>query len=229
MSKYKLLIFDMGGTIVRPVLLNKCLKMTFLTDCVNESLTYEQIDSITNYFNNLRNEIHANHDRKFEISIKKLLETTFNRFDLTPRKTIEEIEQLVVFANTNFYQPENSDRLLDYVIQSSTQVCILSNSDVSAQLLLQILNKLYPLVNFSKVYSSADLMYRKPSIEMLKKVLEDFNLTPQECCIIGNGEEDINVANSFGINCFLVGNKKISKTLQYNSISNLNDLLRYII
>lgn len=228
MSKYKLLIFDMGGTIVKPVLLNKCLNMTFLTDCINESLTYEQIDTITNFFNRLRNEIHANHDRKFEISIKNLLEITINRFNLTPRKTLDEIEQLVVFGNTNFYQPDESDKLLDYVIQSATQICVLSNSEVSSQLLLQILDKLYPLVNFSKVYSSADLMYRKPSTEMLKKILEDFNLIPEECCIIGNGEEDIMVANSFGMNCFLVGDKKISKDLKYNSILNLNDLLQYI-
>lgn len=229
MSKYKLLIFDMGGTIVKPVLLNKCLNMTLLTDCVNESLTYEQIDIITNYFNRLRNEIHANHDRKFEISIKEILEVTFNRFNLTPCKTFEEIEQLVVFSNTNFYQPEDSYTLWDYVIQSTTQICVLSNSEVSAQLLLQILNKLYPLVKFSKVYSSADLMYRKPSTEMLKKILEDFNLVPEDCCIVGNGEEDMIVANSFGMNCFLIGDKKINESLVYNSIPNLNALLQYII
>lgn len=228
MKKYKLLIFDMGGTIVKPVMLSKNLNMAFLIDCVKGPLTCEQIDQIGMFFNGLRDEIHRNHDRKFEISIKNLLVTTFNRFNLVPCKTIEEIEKMVVFGNTEFHRPADSDKLFDYLMRGNVNACIVSNSEVSSGLLFEIINDLYPSVDFSRVYSSADLMFRKPATEMVKKVLEDFHFSPQECCIIGNGEEDMAVANSFDMDCFLVGDKKINGALKYKSIQNLNELLQYI-
>ena len=228
MKKYKLLIFDMGGTVVKPITLRKCLNMTFLVDCVKESLSCEQVDKIEMFFNGLRDEIHRSHDRQFEISIINLLITTFNRFNLTPCKSVEEIEKMVVFDNTEFKQPANSDKLFDYLMREKSKTCIVSNSEVSSTLLLEILNKLYPSIDFSRVYSSADLMFRKPNTEMVKKVLEDFHLSALDCCMIGNGEEDIAVANSFDMDCYLVGDKKISEALKYKSVQNLDDLLQYI-
>ena len=228
MKKYKLLIFDLGGTIVKPVMLSKDINMAFLKDCVKEPLTGKQIDQIEIFFNSLRDEIHRNHDRQFEISIKNLLVTTFNRFNLAPCKKIEEIEKMVIFGNTEFYRPPDSTILFDYLMRGTVNTCIVSNSEVSSGLLFEIINGLYPSVDFSRIYSSADLMFRKPATEMVKKALEDFHFSPQECCIIGNGEEDMAVANSLDMDCFLVFYKKISGALKYKSIQNLNELLQYI-
>ena len=63
---------------------------------------------------------------------------------------------------------------------------------------------------FDRIYYSWQTGFIKPNLEAYKKILRDNNLQPKECLYFDDLKENIEVANSLGINSFLF--KGISQT-----------------
>ena len=68
-SKYQLLIFDMGGTLVKNTKLYDKIRCQFLYRTVKEKVTQKIIRDFEEYFHELRESIRSHEKRMFEFAI----------------------------------------------------------------------------------------------------------------------------------------------------------------
>ena len=229
-SKYQLLIFDMGGTLIKNTKLYDKIRCQFLYRTVKEKVTQKIIRDFEEYFHELRESIRSHEKRMFEFAICGILRSACIRFGLTPIVSYEEMELNLVFENIKFEIMPNSMKLFEYMKKSKYKVCVLSNSELTSKTLKTILRKTLPNWDCDEVFSSADLIYRKPSQEIFEVVLNKYMLKPQDCCMIGNHLTDVVPAGKMGMNCFLLSTEecKQDESLLYTIVPSLDSLIPYI-
>jgi len=71
----------------------------------------------------------------------------------------------------------------------------------------------YPkiLTYFDRLFFSHRIKSRKPDIEAFKTVLEYFRVEPDNCLFFDDQKENIDAANKFGINSFLVNSPSVEE------------------
>ena len=74
------------------------------------------------------------------------------------------------------------------------------NSNKPHDVLLMILEKLFPEGSFDKVYGQIDGIPHKPDPTLALKLAEEFLLEPEECLFVGDTSVDMKTAKSAGMN-----------------------------
>ena len=229
-KKYQLLIFDMGGTLLRNIKLYDNIKCNFLYHAVKEEITEKHIQKFESYFNELRENIRSQEKRIFEFTICGILRSACIRFGLTPNISYEEMEKYLVIENIRFEMIPNSMKLFQYINRSKYKVCVLSNSELTSTTLRYILRKTIPNWSCDEVFSSADLVYRKPSQQIFEIVLNKYSMMPRNCCMIGNHLSDVVPSSEMGIDSFLlkIDDSQQDETSLYTTIPDLDALIPYL-
>lgn len=95
----------------------------------------------------------------------------------------------------------NVPEILDHLMTKGYFLAILSNSIFSSGCLSKYLESFGLLHYFDKVYSSADLKFRKPSLVVFKRVCDDFEVEPSDAWFVGNNwEKDYIGSKNAGLN-----------------------------
>lgn len=130
-------------------------------------------------------------------------------------------------CNLNFY--EDAQELLSFLKSHNYPIAILTNGPIQAQK-----NKVKNLkiTDIPVFYAREDgVEYEKPHPQAFMKVLDFFNLSPNDCCMIGdNPQTDIHGAQQVGIVPILL-KRGYAKELQNNTqhVTNLKKIKELII
>ena|SRR3989344_6550986 len=108
-------------------------------------------------------------------------------------------------------------------LKKDTKITLLSNSTHNS---LNILYKKNLLRFFDKIYLSCDYGLTKPDIKFFKIILNDFNIDPKECMMVGDNEEvDIIPAKEIGIITVLLDREKVKSHIYSDfMINNLKEI-----
>lgn len=220
----------MGGTLIKNIKNCEKIKCQFLYHAVKEKITEKTIVDFEGYFNNLRENIRSQDKRIFEFTLCGMLRSACVRFGLTPIESYEEMEKRLVFENIKFEVFPNSLNLFEYIKASKYKTCVLSNSELTSETLRNILRKTIPSWDCGEVFSSADLIYRKPAQQIFEVVLNRYSLKPRSCCMVGNHLSDVVPASEIGMDSFLLQTHECQqeKSPLYTTISSLDALIKYI-
>lgn len=85
--------------------------------------------------------------------------------------------------------------------------------------------------NFSHVTTYENSRHCKPNLDYYKDILNQFNLIPEECLMVGNDVQEDMIASQLGMSVYLVTDCLINRNNTNISIfpnGNLIDLLKYI-
>ena len=124
------------------------------------------------------------------------------------------------------YLLDGAGDLLNYLYEQNCAIYLFSNSIFSGRSLRRYLNTFGIDQYFQKIYSSADIGFRKPSKESFNFVLTDIGVTnTKDVYYVGDSfEKDYLGALGFGITPILVASNKAIDGLCFE---NLNQLLNY--
>ena len=74
------------------------------------------------------------------------------------------------------------------------------NSNKPHDVLLMILDKLFPAGSFDKAYGQIDGIPHKPDPTLALRITEELNVKPEECLFVGDTSVDMTTAKSAGMN-----------------------------
>ena len=113
--------------------------------------------------------------------------------------------------------------LLEYLSHKHQEIYVLSNSLFSGNSLKACLKDFGIDKYIEKVYSSADIGFRKPSKEIFHYVLTDIGIShPEKVFFIGDSlEKDYIGAKESGLTPILFSSKTVTSDLEFHNISSL--------
>lgn len=80
---------------------------------------------------------------------------------------------------------------------------------------------------FNIVVSSLDVKYPKPHPESLFKILDFFDIEPEECVYIGDSRVDLEVCQAAGIPLIAYKNKGLKTTIHIENLQELKEVLEF--
>lgn len=118
--------------------------------------------------------------------------------------------------------------LLKYLYKNDHKIFILSNSIFSGVSLKTYLNYLGIGKYIEKVFTSADIGFRKPSKEAFTYIIHNLKITnPKKIYFIGDSlEKDFNGSKKAGFTPILIGKNKEATGLKFNNMCNLLQYLK---
>lgn len=222
----KIIIFDVGGTLIKGTWQDSILGYTYLYDevlDVKESL-YDYLDFVKGMFYIIKERDTCD----LEFNFKSFFNYLKDLYGLKTNKSFEEIEY--TFAR-KFYSPmlnDNVIELLEYLTNKKIPLYVLSNSMYSTNCVEKELEEVGIRKYFLQVISSGDHLVRKPSKEFFKLYLKKFDMMGYkvtDVCYIGNDPYfDITTPVKLGMKAVHISDKDV-KHDGYLEISNYLKLI----
>ena len=221
----KIIIFDVGGTIVSGKWQSFMKGYEYLyNEVLNVKETYEEyIEFVSNFFDIINQRDKCDLEFNFISLLNYLVDLYGLKIDLD----LYEIEY-------NFYKSyyeaalmPNIVLVLDYLKDKNIPLYVLSNSMYSTNAVKKELSDVGVLGYFEQVISSGDHVVRKPSSLLFKLYLKKFDMmgiSKEEVCYIGNDLYfDINTPVSLNMQAILISDKycKHEKYLEIDSYKTL--------
>lgn len=223
----KIIIFDVGGTLIKGTWQDSILGYTYLYDevlDVKESL-YDYLDFVKGMFYIIKERDTCD----LEFNFKSFFNYLKDLYGLKTNKSFEEIEY--TFAR-KFYSPmlnDNVIELLEYLKNKNIPLYVLSNSMYSTNCVEKELEEFGIRKYFLQVISSGDHLVRKPSPELFKLYLKKFEMmgiNVSDVCYIGNDPYfDITTPVKLGMKAVHISDKDV-KHDGYLEISNYLNLIK---
>lgn len=203
----KIVIFDLFDTLLIKVWFDYDKALNYLSDKYfgrEEELFRLAKEYREKYMSN-RNETHL------ETSFFSQLEFYENRFGTKLNVPYCDVEWETFSICREEKLADGAIQLLSYLKSRGYRLAILSNSIFSAATLKKYLDKFGLLSYFDEVVSSADIQYRKPSINAFNVVLEKLGVkASREIYFIGNkADKDYDGAKNAGLNPILIADRPL--------------------
>lgn len=181
--KYKLIVFDLDGTLVN--------SLTDLAIAVNEGLKKaglktHKIEKYQKFVGNGRENL-----------IDRAMGESFNdeRLRNIVKETFDTFYKAHCNDNTTSYK--GCEKLLFELKKSGVKTAVLSNKP--DEFVRGILNKIYPGYNFDSAWGKKPEYPVKPDPKALNAVLNELNINKLECLYIGDSEVDVLTAKNAGV------------------------------
>ena len=184
--KYKLIIFDLDGTIL-DTLDDLCDSVNFALK--KHSLPERSLTEVRAFVGN---------------GIRRLIDLS------VPEKTEKEVTDSVFECFRNHYKDHSCDKtcpydgitgLLEQIKDNGIQTAVVSNkADFAVKNLIdKYFNGLFPYAAGEK-----NGIPRKPSPEMVHNAINFFNISPEQALYVGDSEVDVITAKNSGIDSIIV-------------------------
>lgn len=227
----KIVIFDLFDTLLKKVWFDYDKALHYLSDkyfgCKEE--LFRLAKEYREKYMLSRNETHL------ETSFFSQLEYYENRLGIMLNVPYCDVEWEIFSICREEKLADGAIQLLSYLKSRGYRLAILSNSIFSATTLKKYLDKFGLSSYFDEVVSSADIQYRKPSINAFNAILKKLGAQPsREIYFIGNKvDKDYDGAREAGLNPILVTEHSLSKIkdifeqtyLYVNSVSERESLV----
>ena len=184
----KIVIFDLDGT-----LLNTLIDLTNSTNFALQSFGYPQktVEQVRDYVGN---------------GVVKLIERAIPDGLANPDfenclNLFKQDYKKNMYKNVRVY--DGISGLLAALKNMDIKISVVSNKfDLAVK---DLCNKLFPdLIDAAYGENEAEGIKKKPSPDMVLKVMNSFSLTKEECLYVGDSEVDIETAYNAGIDCVSV-------------------------
>ena len=207
----KIIIFDVGGTLVKGNWEDCLLGYLYL---YNEILDVkEPKEDYLKFIQDMFYVIKQRESCDLEFNFRSFFNYLKDLYGLKTNKSFEEIEYNFV---RSFYRPVINDYVIDileYLKDRNIPLYVLSNSMYSTSLIERELNNIGVKDYFIQIISSGDYLVRKPSKELFKLYLKKFDMigiNKQDICYIGNDYYyDIMTPINLGMKCVHLSDKNI--------------------
>lgn len=183
MSRYKIIVFDLDGTLVN--------SLTDLANAVNKGLRKvglptHNVDAYKKFIGNGR-----------EMLVKRAMgEASSNQeFFNIVHSTFD--EEYKVHCNDNTASYDGCDELLKKLNNAGIKIGVLSNKP--DEFVADILNKVYPDVEFDMAWGNKKEFPPKPDKTSLLKMLEISEMTEKDCLYVGDSNVDVFTAQNAGV------------------------------
>lgn len=180
----KAYIFDLDGTLVN--------SLQDLADSVNKglvkaNLSMQPLDNYKTFVGNGR-----------DVLLQKAMGDAYNDLDLREivRNTFDTEYALHSMDNTFAYQ--GITEVLEKLLQKGAKIGVLSNKP--NEFVADILQKIFPTINFTLAWGQQSQYKRKPSGEALTAMLEFMQIDKSECLYFGDSDVDVYTAQDAGVN-----------------------------
>lgn len=183
----KIMIFDVGGTLLKGDFDDSILGYTYL---------YEEVldvkETLNDYLDFVKGMFHVIKQREncdLEFNFRSFFNYLKDLYGLKTDKSYEEIEYNF---ERKFYHPVLNDDVilvLEYLKNKNIPLYVLSNSMYSTNLIEKELEEVGIKDYFIQIISSGDHLVRKPSYDLFKLYLKKFSMMGykySEICYIGN-------------------------------------------
>lgn len=223
----KIIIFDVGGTIVKGKWSNFRLGYEYLYNevlDVNESFEL-YMDFVEQFFDVIKERDNCS----LEFNFISLLNYLTDLYGLKIDLDLYEIEYRFYRSYYEAVLMPDIIALLDYLKSKNIPLYVLSNSMYSTNAVKRELEDVGVLHYFKQVISSGDHVVRKPSSLLFKLYLKKFamiGIDSHEVCYIGNDAYfDINTPVQLGMQAVLISDK-IHLHEHYLEVDGHNTLLK---
>lgn len=228
----KIIIFDVGGTLIKGIWNDSILGYKYLYDEILD--VREGLDDYLEFVTGMFPVIKQRETCDLEFSFQSFFNYLKDVYGLKSDLPYEEIEYK--FARC-FYEPILNDHvieLLDYLKSLNIPLYVLSNSMYSTSCVEKELLELGIRDYFELVISSGDHLVRKPSCDLFKLYLKKFDMMGyhhEDICYIGNDYYyDITTPVKLGMMAVHINDKDIDygDYLEISSYLNLiSELKKY--
>ena len=204
-NNIKLLIYDVDGTLVEFVTLFKLLKESFDIHGMRFKEEYfkQYVASVSK----------ALDENRKDFSKSSLVQSFEKYFSILEKSNVNANEYLNTLLSLEYKYTQMHDGVditLKELFSKYPQV-VSTNWFADSQ--KTKINKFDLLKYFNRIYG-CEMYYPKPNRKHFERISSDYNLSPDECLIIGDSFSDIK-ASAYGYNTLLVDYKK-EKTNLYN-------------
>ena len=213
----KIVIFDLDGT-----LLNTLIDLTNSTNFALQSFGYPQktVEQVRDYVGN---------------GVVKLIERAIPDGLANPDfenclNLFKQDYKKNMYKNVRVY--DGISGLLAALKNMDIKISVVSNKfDLAVK---DLCNKLFPdLIDAAYGENEAEGIKKKPSPDMVLKVMNSFSLTKEECLYVGDSEVDIETAYNAGIDCVSVtwGFKSIEFLKEHgakNIVNSPSEIINYL-
>lgn len=116
---------------------------------------------------------------------------------------------------------------LEKLVEDNILVSVLTNGPSDGQ------RKKFKVLNLNKyihqIYISEEINYSKPNVKAFLHVLNDLNLKPEECLMVGDSiGDDIKPSEAVGIKAILIDRKNTYKKFGGIRIKKLNEIFKHL-
>ena len=158
-------------------------------------------------------------------TLKNAFVAVFKEFSVPLQEDI--LDQLIGMWNKNWMlaQPYSEVEIVLKKLQQNYSLILISNSDNFS--VEKVLEKYSLSQYFDKIYLSYQVHLIKTDKNFLKLVLDEMNLTPEECVLVGDSiQSDITAAKRLGIKAVLIDRRE---TREFDpKIRTLNELEEHL-
>lgn len=180
MYRYKVLVFDLDGTLVNSLAdlaqsVNKGLKKA--------GLPQHSIDAYCQFVGNGRDVLigKAMGDSYKNETLRKLVRETFD-------------SEYKIHCNDNTSAYDGCREMLEKLSENGIKIAVLSNKP--HEFVGDILKKVYLTVSFTVAWGNKPEFPRKPDGTALLAMLDELNLTQADCLYVGDSDVDVFTANN---------------------------------
>lgn len=209
MSRFKCVVFDMGGTLFEDnASLKKCSKERFqrlleLDYNVNEEEYHEAISEVSSQFD----ERYAGDYRRFKFGnfMQMVFEYLGEEYQFEDAK---ELDKIFWEARINNQKPrEGADEIIEYCINNGIKIGIITNGN--ELMTSRRLSKLEADKDvFEEIIFSTDIEAEKSTLEPFQIFLEKTGLKPGECLMVGDRKDEDMLAKELGMETVHISREK---------------------
>lgn len=183
MSKYKIVVFDLDGTIVDSLV---DLAQSTNKGLEKAGLPTHPVSAYRQFVGNGRDVLiqKAMGDKSNDERLAKIVRETFDR-------------EYKIHCNDNTSGYDGCAEMLNSLEKQGVLTGVLSNKP--DEFVGGILKKVYPEHRFTEAWGKKPELPRKPDGTALKLMLEKLNLKAEDCLYIGDSDVDVFTANNAGV------------------------------
>lgn len=217
MNKYKIIVFDLDGTLVD--------SLQDLADSVNKGLAKAGLPihpyyAYKQFVGNGRDMLikRAMGDKSDDNNLYKIV---YDTFDLEYKN----------HCNDNTCSYDGCSELLKELENQGIKTAVLSNKP--DEFVEDILNKIYPNHKFDLAWGQKPDLPKKPDGTSLLKMIDLLGLIPADCLYVGDSDVDVYTAQNAGVDMLGVswgfrGSKELKSVGAKVVVDNAMEILEYI-
>ncbi len=217
MSKYKIVVFDLDGTIVDSLV---DLAQSTNKGLEKAGLPAHPISAYCQFVGNGRDVLieKSMGEKAGDKVLAKIVRETFDK-------------EYSTHCNDNTASYEGCAEMLKSLTEKGIMTGVLSNKP--DEFVGKILKKVYPNHSFTEAWGKKPEFPRKPDGTSLKFMLEKLNLKAEDCLYIGDSDVDVFTANNAGVDMIGVewgfrGREELLSAGAKAVVKNPKEILEYI-